>query len=190
MNALERDQLQQFLATLRQQRAEAKDPVADALIRDALSSQADATYLLVQRAMALTLALEATQKRLQQLQAASAEAEQKLRELRPSDAPNAGASASPRTSLQAAQAPPPMGAASTPQPSLWMRGLVGQVGSTALGVATGVVAGGALLQGLQALCGDDAASPVTVLGSTSVDSLPTPSSDGDSALWDLGEDWV
>ena len=83
-----------------------------------------------------------------------------------------------------------MGAASTPQPSLWMRGLVGQVGSTALGVATGVVAGGALLQGLQALWGDDAASPVTVLGSTSVDSLPTPSSDGDSALWDLGEDWV
>lgn len=175
MNALERDQLQQFLATLRQQRAEVKDPVADALIRDALSSQADATYLLVQRAMALTLALEATQK---------------LRELRPSDAPNAGASASPRTSPQAAQAPAPMVGASMPQPSLWMRGLLGQVGSTALGVATGVVAGGALLQGLQALWGDDAASPVTVLGSTSVDSLPTPSSDGDSALWDLGEDWV
>lgn len=175
MNALERDQLQQFLATLRQQRAEAKDPVADALIRDALSSQADATYLLVQRAMALTLALEATQK---------------LRELRPSDAPNAEASASPRTSPHVVQAPAPMGGASTPQPSLWMRGLVGQVGSTALGVATGVVAGGALLQGLQALWGDDAASPVTVLGSTSVDSLPTPSSDGDSALWDLGEDWV
>ncbi len=175
MNALERDQLQQFLATLRQQRAEAKDPVADALIRDALSSQADATYLLVQRAMALTLALEAAQK---------------LRELRPSDAPSAAASASPRTSPHAAQAPAPMGGASTPQPSLWMRGLVGQVGSTALGVATGVVAGGALLQGLQALWGDDAASPVTVLGSTSVDSLSTPSSDGDSALWDLGEDWV
>lgn len=149
--------------------------MADALIRDALSSQADATYLLVQRAMALTLALEAAQK---------------LRELRPSDATNAGGSASPRTSPHAAQAPVPMGGASTPQPSLWMRGLVGQVGSTALGVATGVVVGGALLQGLQALWGDDAASPVTVLGSTSVDSLPTPSSDGDSALWDLGEDWV
>ena len=43
MNAQERDQLQQFLASLRQQRVQAKDPVADGLIRDALASQADAT---------------------------------------------------------------------------------------------------------------------------------------------------
>ena len=74
MNAQERDQLQQFLASLRQQRVQAKDPVADGLIRDALASQADATYLLVQRAMALSLALQATQNRLQQLQASSAAA--------------------------------------------------------------------------------------------------------------------
>ena len=171
MNALERDQLQQFLASLRQQRAEFKDPVADALIRDALSSQPDATYLLVQRAMALTLALEAAQK---------------LRELRPSEAPKAEAPSSPG----AAQAPTPTGVASTPQPSLWMRGLVGQVGSTALGVAAGVVAGGALLQGLQSLWGDDAVSPATLLGGASGDSLSAPTNDGDSALWDSGEDMV
>ena len=150
MNALERDQLQQFLATLRQHRAQAKDPVADALIRDALASQADATYVLVQRAMALTLALEATQNRLTQLQNATAQAQP-----------------APGASNAVASAPPA-------QPSLWMRGLVGQVGATALGVATGVVAGGALLQGLQALWDDDAPSPATDVAS-------------ESPLWDLGE---
>jgi hypothetical protein len=185
MNAQERDQLQHFLATLRQQRASAKDPVADALIRDALASQTDATYLLVQRAMALTLALEATQNRLKQLQALTAEAEQALRERQPSDASNAVASAAPLR----VQAPAAVGGAHTAQPSLWMRGLVGQVGGTALGVAAGVVAGGALLQGLQALWGDDAPSPANALGSASGDSLSTPT-EGDSALWDLGDDWT
>lgn len=178
MNAQERDQLQQFLATLRQQRVQAKDPLADALIREALASQADATYLLVQRAMALSLALQATQNRLHQLQAASAEA------LKASEAVNAVASAAPSP----VPAPVPAAnatAATAAQPSLWMRGLVGQVGGTALGVATGVVAGGALLQGLQALWGDDAASPASAL-----DPLSKPTTDGDTALWDLGEDWA
>jgi hypothetical protein len=161
MNAQERDQLQQFLASLRQQRAQAKDPVADGLIRDALASQADATYLLVQRAMALGLALQATQNQLQQLQNATA---------------------------QVQQAPIPHGAAHTAQPSLWMRGLVGQVGGTALGVATGVVAGGALLQGLQALWGSDAAPPDLAQGSAGGLSAAEP--DAGDGLWELGDDWT
>ena len=175
MNAQERDQLQQFLATLRQQRVQAKDPVADGLIRDALASQADATYLLVQRAMALSLALQATQNRLQQMQASSAEALQ---------ASNPVANAAP---AQAA-APVTNGGASTAQPSLWMRGLVGQVGGTALGVAAGVVAGGAVLQGLQALWGDDAASPNLAQGSAG--GMSTAEPDAGDGLWDLGDDWT
>ena len=175
MNAQERDQLQQFLATLRQQRVQAKDPVADGLIRDALASQADATYLLVQRAMALSLALQATQNRLQQMQAVSAEALQ---------ASNPVASAAPAQ----APAPVPNGGAQTAQPSLWMRGLVGQVGGTALGVAAGVVAGGAVLQGLQALWGDDAASPDLAQGSAG--GLSTAAPDAGDGLWDLGDDWT
>jgi uncharacterized protein len=174
MNAQERDQLQQFLATLRQQRVQAKDPVADGLIRDALASQADATYLLVQRAMALSLALQATQNRLQQLQASSAAALQ---------ASNPVGSAVPAQ----APAPIPNGGAPTAQPSLWMRGLVGQVGGTALGVAAGVVAGGAVLQGLQALWGDDAASPNLAQGSAG--GMSTAEPDAGDGLWDLGDDW-
>jgi hypothetical protein len=184
MNAQERDQLQQFLASLRQQRVQAKDPVADGLIRDALASQADATYLLVQRAMALSLALEATQNRLQQLQASSAAALQASNPGQASVASNAVANAVP------AQAPSsvPVGGVHAAQPSLWMRGLVGQVGGTALGVAAGVVAGGAVLQGLQALWGSDAASPNLAQGSAGGLSAAEP--DAGDGLWDLGDDWT
>ena len=178
MNAQERDQLQQFLASLRQQRVQAKDPVADGLIRDALASQADATYLLVQRAMALSLALQATQNRLQQLQASSAAA------LKASEASNSDASAVPAQ----VQAPVPGAGATAAPPSLWMRGLVGQVGGTALGVAAGVVAGGAVLQGLQALWGSDAASPDLAQGSAG--GLSTAGPDAGDGLWDLGDDWT
>ena len=59
MTADERDQLMQFLSSLRQQRNQPKDPLADALIRDALAQQPDALYPLVQRCMALQLALDA-----------------------------------------------------------------------------------------------------------------------------------
>jgi len=178
MNAQERDQLQQFLASLRQQRVQAKDPVADGLIREALASQADATYLLVQRAMALSLALQATQNRLQQLQASSAAA------LKASEAANPDASAVPAQ----VQAPVPGAGATAAPPSLWMRGLVGQVGGTALGVAAGVVAGGAVLQGLQALWGSDAASPDLAQGSAG--GLSTAEPDAGDGLWDLGDDWT
>lgn len=78
MNATERDQLQQFLTALRQTRADPKDPVADALIREAVSGQADAPYLLVQRAMGVGLALEAAQTRIQQLEGQCAELQTRL----------------------------------------------------------------------------------------------------------------
>jgi hypothetical protein len=184
MNAQERDQLQQFLASLRQQRVQAKDPVADGLIRDALASQADATYLLVQRAMALSVALQATQNRLQQLQAASAAALQASNPGQASDASNIVVKAVPAQM----QASVPVASAHAAQPSLWMRGLLGQVGGTALGVTAGVVAGGALLQGLQALWGDDAASSDGAQGSAGGVSTAEP--DAGDGLWDLGDDWT
>jgi hypothetical protein len=184
MNAQERDQLQQFLASLRQQRVQAKDPVADGLIRDALASQTDATYLLVQRAMALSLALEATQNRLQQLQASSAAALQASNPGQASEVSNAVASAVPAQAPSSVQ----LAGVDAAQPSLWMRGLVGQVGGTALGVAAGVVAGGAVLQGLQALWGSDAASPNLAQGSAGGLSAAEP--DAGDGLWDLGDDWT
>ena len=56
MNVQERDQLLQFLASLRQTPIKSKDVLADSMIRDALGQQPDALYQLVQRSMALQVA--------------------------------------------------------------------------------------------------------------------------------------
>lgn len=58
MNAEETRLLQDFLKQLTAVRGVSKDPQADALIRDAVSRQPDAAYLLVQRTMILEQALE------------------------------------------------------------------------------------------------------------------------------------
>jgi len=58
MNVQERDQLLKFLASLRQTSVQTKDAVAESIIRDALGREPDALYQLVQRSMALQLALD------------------------------------------------------------------------------------------------------------------------------------
>jgi uncharacterized protein len=192
MTAQERDQLQQFLAVLRQQRAQPKDALADGLIRDALGQQPDAPYLLVQRSLALQLALEAAHVRLGQLQAQCDEQAARWQALAADAAPKSAGATRPAdvgagagaASGEAARA---QGAAMAPaQPSPWGRGLLAQVSGTALGVTTGVVAGGLLLQGLQGLWGSDSASS----GSGVAGSLPTAALDEGDGLWDLGDDWA
>jgi len=184
MTAQERDQLQQFLAALRQQRSLPKDALAEGLIRNALVQQPDAPYWLVQRSIALQLALNATQDRLAQLQAqcdAQAVQSQALTSkptstaavsTRPADA-DAGVMDTPLTQAQ---------------PSPWGRGLLAQVSGTALGVTAGVVAGGLLLQGLQGLLGSAAAPSDVAQGSAG--NLSTADPDAGDGLWDLGDDWA
>jgi hypothetical protein len=189
MNAQERDQLQQFLTALRQQRVQPKDAVADALIREALAQQPDAAYALVQRAMALTLALDASQARLAQLQAqCDALSARCPPTTPPSTFGSAFESASDRLS---ANRTPSDRLAVSAQASPWGRGLLAQVGGTALGVATGVVAGGVVLQGLNAWLGPDATSPALPAGlANGPDSPLTDTGDADDGLWDLGDDWA
>jgi hypothetical protein len=57
-----------------------------------------------------------------------------------------------------------------------------------LGVTTGVVAGGLLLQGLQGLWGPDAAAPGVAQGSAG--GLAAAEPDAGDGLWDLGDDWT
>ena len=59
MTSEERDQLQQFLRPLTQSRVLSKDAVADSLIKEAFANHPDALYILVQRAMASDLDLQA-----------------------------------------------------------------------------------------------------------------------------------
>jgi hypothetical protein len=185
MTAQERDQLLQFLAALRQQRSLPKDTLAESLIREAVAQQPDAPYWLVQRSLALQLALNAAQARLAQLQAQCDEQAARLAsEARPAaegatQPADGGAASGASARLQTAPITPA-------QPSPWGRGLLAQVSGTALGVTTGVVAGGLLLQGLQGLWGADAASP----GPASAGGLPTAALDEGDSLWDLGDDWA
>ena len=190
MTAQERDQLQQFFAALRQQRALPKDALADGLIRDALAQQPDAPYLLVQRSLALLLALDAAHARLGLLQGQCDEQAARLASAASpaaagaSPAGGGGSAAADRARVQAAPMAPAQPSSSSP----WGRGLLAQVAGTALGVTTGVVAGGLLLQGLQGLWGPAAASSDVAQGSAG--SLSTADSDAGDGLWDLGDDWA
>lgn len=69
MNLQEREQLTHFLQQLTQAQAGQKDAEAEALIRDAGARQADAAYLLVQRALQLEQALQMVQSQASKLQA-------------------------------------------------------------------------------------------------------------------------
>jgi len=181
MNATERDQLQQFLSALRQTRADPKDATADDMIREAVRAQADAPYLLVQRAMGLGLALDAAQTRIQQLEAQCAQQLDQLTQLQrnqitPATAADAngswisGSQAWGRGAETPAQPLPsstarftassPVAArtaamsASAPA-SAWGGGMMAQMATTAVGV----VAGGLLFQGVQNLMGGSKPSP-------------------------------
>lgn len=210
MNASERDQLQQFLTALRQTRADPKDPTADSLIREAFSAQADAPYVLVQRAMGLGLALDAAQTRMAQLEAQCAQqlAQLQAARLNPSlgsasngswlsgdQAWGRGANAvSPSVPPTAAR---PAGMTTAAAPSAWGGGMMAQMATT----AAGVVAGGLLFQGVQSLMGQHSPSPASnpaasPLGEAQDESLQGGVSPQASAedvgytSWDAGEDWA
>ena len=161
MNQQERDLLSSFLQQLSQAKAEHKDAEAESLINTACAKQPDAAYLLVQRAMQLDYALQASQAQSAKLQAQV-------------DQARGGASAgfldNPNAWGRGAPAPAPAAAPSAGgQPraaaapgaqmrsSPWGSGMLG----TVAGTAAGVVAGSFLFQGIQGLMGqrDAAAQP-------------------------------
>ena len=171
MNVQERDQLLQFLHGVQRSPALPRDAVAEALIQQKIS-EGLSPYDLVQRALGLTLALQAMQARLALLQAQS-EAQSANGAL-----PRTAASVPSNPSAAASDAP---AAALGQTHSQWGHGLLRQVGGTALGVAAGVAAGGLLFAGLQQLLGGTAAAP-----SGPEEGL----ADAGPGLWDLGDDWT
>ena len=148
MNPQEKVQLEQFLQQLNSTQAGAKDSDADALIAESVKKQPDASYLLVQRAMGLEMALQVAQKQMAEMQAQIDQANQANK---PSSgflsginswgraAPAQGAPANARA------AKPTAGA----QPSAWGSGMLGAIATTAVGV----VAGSLLYQGIQSMLG-------------------------------------
>jgi uncharacterized protein len=152
MNSQEKAQLEQFLQQLNSTQAGTKDSDANALIAESIKQQPDASYLLVQRAMGLEMALQVAQKQMAEMQAQIDQANQANK---PSSgflsginswgraAPTQGAPAN------AMAAKPAAGAA---QPSAWGSGMLGAIATTAVGV----VAGSLLYQGIQSMMGHNA----------------------------------
>ena len=151
MNRDEREQLVRFLEQLTQAQAVRKDDEADALICSACARQADAAYLLVQRAMLLEQAVQSSKGEIDRLQSELAQARN------PSTAAHANrgfidanswgnSPTAPTTSAPSlAPAPNALPAAASARGS----GMLGTIAST----AAGVVAGNFLYQGIEHLLG-------------------------------------
>jgi hypothetical protein len=193
MTPQERQLLTTFLQQLAQTRADPKDAEAEALIREAVSRQPDAHYLLVQRAMGLDLALKAAQAQIEKLQA---ERDGAKRGTETSFVGNANAwgraapaadpakeRLAPLTPAQGRSAAP---AAAAAAPSAWGSGLLSNIATT----AAGVVAGSFLYQGIQGLMGhhgggfgnDSASWPSAASGASD------PIADGDQVAEMLDND--
>ncbi|HEV7391736.1 MAG TPA: DUF2076 family protein [Burkholderiales bacterium] len=155
MTFQEKELLERFLQQMTAARAGQKDPEAEALIKEAVARQPDAPYLLVQRAVQLEQALQATQAQMQKLQA-------ELDQSRPASRggflndpawgsqPTAPATQNATPMRQAAGAPNATAAAPTPPAPGGAWGGGGMLGNIAT-TAAGVVAGSFLFQGIDRL---------------------------------------
>jgi len=150
MNPQEKVQLEQFLQQLNSTQAGAKDSDADSLIAESIKRQPDASYLLVQRAMGLEMALQVAQKQMAEMQA-------KIDQANPANKPSSGflssinswGRAAPTQGAPANAMPAARPATGAAQPSAWGSGMLGAIATTAIGV----VAGSMLYQGIQSMMG-------------------------------------
>ena len=154
MNPQEYEALGSLLAQLVEIRGVKKDPEADVLIREAVTRQPDATYLLVQRTLLLRAALDEASRRIAALQ--STQRQERARDpLRPFDgAPEAIAAAQAPERPRLGVAAPPAGSSyatptvsSAPAGGGAMPSFLGQAAATAAGVAGGAF----LFQGVEDL---------------------------------------
>jgi uncharacterized protein len=154
MNPQEKAQLEQFLQQLNSTQAGTKDSDANALIAESIKQQPDASYLLVQRAMGLEMALQVAQKQMAEMQAQIDQANQANK---PSSGFLSGINSWGRAAPSATQSAPANAMAAKPaagaaQPSAWGSGMLGAIATTAVGV----VAGSLLYQGIQSMMGHNA----------------------------------
>ena len=143
----ERELLERFLQQMTAVRAEQKDREAEALIKDAVARQPDAVYLLVQRAIQLEQALQATQLQVQKLQS---EIDQSRPAQRGGFLSDATWGSQPRAPAAQGSAPMPSAAAAAtaaPGRAWGGSGMLGNIATT----AAGVVAGSFLFQGIDRL---------------------------------------
>lgn len=167
MTPEEHQSLQRFLQQIVQAGPITKQPEADEMIRGTLAKQPDAAYLLVQRAMLLEQALEGAKAQIAQLQAQQPT----------------------RSGSFLSQGANPWGAPATPAASSAVPSFLGNLASTAAGVAAGAF----LFQGIEHLLhpqpgswfGDHTTGwggePETVVEHTTVNNYYIDETPGDAA---------
>ncbi len=156
MNPQEKAQLEQFLQQLKSTQAGTKDAEASTLIAESIKQQPDASYLLVQRAMGLEIALQVAQKQMAEMQVQIDQANQANQANKPSSGFLSGINSWGRaapTQSAPANAMAAKSAAAAAQPSAWGSGMLGAIATTAVGV----VAGSLLYQGIQSMMGQGSA---------------------------------
>jgi hypothetical protein len=152
MTPQEQQLLEDFLQRLAAAGSVAKDPQADALIRQRLAGQPDALYLLVQRSLLQQHALEGAKAQIAQLQAQLA-AQQGGGSFLGGQAQSAWGATPPPMPVQPQQAAAPgwrerlFGGTPAPQPSA--PSFLSQAATTAAGVAGGMF----LFDGIENLLG-------------------------------------
>jgi hypothetical protein len=145
MNTEEHRLLTEFLNQLEQVRGIAKDPEADALIRQAVARQPDAAYLLVQKALLQNQALQGAKAQIDQLQEQISQRQPQARTGNSFLANDPWTRPAPPSVLPAYGAPP---AAHSGGPSA-LSGFLGTAAATAAGIAGGAF----LVQGIENLLG-------------------------------------
>ncbi len=179
MNIDERERLVRFLDQLVAARAVDKNGEADALIRAACARQADAAYLLAQRAMLLEQAVQNSQSEIDRLRDELAQTRaQAMNSRANSGFIDANSWGNSQASRPAAPQPPTPESVAQPTAGAWGTGLLGTIAST----AAGVVAGNFLYQGIEHLLGDR--RPLQVPSSTAAaahDSAAATDQQDDSA---------
>jgi hypothetical protein len=171
MNTQERSILENFLNQLAQVRGVNKDPEAERLIQQALERQPDALYLLVQRTLLLSQALEQAKARIAELEQAQVESSRGFQDPGASGWPNPDAQRSySAPAFNRPVAPPPQYPAAGPGAPVYapygatpgappvgggMSGFLGQAAATAAGVAGGAF----LFEGIEHLLGGHQGTP-------------------------------
>lgn len=146
MNIQEKAQLQQFLTTLVAAKSIDKLPDADQLIREAVSRQPDAAYLLVQRCMLLEQGIAQSKARIAELEEAQAPSRSFLGEGYQPNLPARASAASP-----APYAPAPAGGPAYGAPTAGLGSGGGSFLGQAAATAAGVAGGAFLFEGLEHL---------------------------------------
>ena len=184
----EREQLARFLEQLAQAQAVRKDDEADALIRSTCARQADAAYLLVQRAMLLEQAVQNSKSEIARLQGELAQARNPSTKARTNpgfiDANSWGNSPAVATTSAPSLALAP---SALPAASAWGSGMLGTIATT----AAGVVAGSFLYQGIEHLFGKQHATSALTDSANDAASAPHdsavavyPQDDGAADIFD------